>query len=549
MKTNKFSLNVFQIFFSVMLVTVLVLGGFSAARATTIAGTVIAWGRDYQDAITVPPGLTDIVAISSYAYHNLALKSDGTVVGWGNNVFGQLDIPAGLTDVIAISAGGLHCLALKSDGTVVGWGDNRYGETTIPSGLTGVIAISAGNYHNLALKADGTVVGWGENTLGQATIPEGLSGITAVSAGGMHSLALKSDGTVIVWGSNGFGQLNVPPGLTGVIAISAGFIHNLALKSDGTVVAWGNNSYGQGSTPADLTGVVSIVAGGYHNLALKEDGTAVAWGYDVYEEATIPSNLTGVIAFAAGEHHSVALVPASVPANTAPTANPGGPYLGAVNTSIAFDGSLSSDPEADPLTYAWDFGDTSTASSSMPNHTYTGSGLYNVCLTVNDGTLNSEPACTMAVVYDPSDGFVTGGGWITSPAGAYKPDESLSGHATFGFVAKYQKGATIPSGNTAFGFDLADMAFASQSYEWLVVNQGGTNAQFKGSGTINAAFDPNGNPYKFMIWAGDGRVANDPDTFRIRIWWEDTAGAQIDIYDNGVNQEIGAGNIVVHTGK
>lgn len=43
------------------------------------------------------------------------------------------------------------------------------------------------------------------------------------------------------------------------------------------------------------------------------------------------------------------------------------------------------------------------------------------------------------------------------------------------------------------------------------MNQGGTNAQFRGSRTINGPGD-----CKFMLWAGDG----DPDTFRIKIWWE-----------------------------
>ena len=86
--------------------------------------------------------------------------------------------------------------------------------------------------------------------------------------------------------------------------------------------------------------------------------------------------------------------------------------------------------------------------------------------------------------------------------------------------------------------------FRSQSYEWLVVNQAGTNAQFKGSGLINGAADANGNAYKFMLWAGDAS----PDTFRIRIWWEDAAGEH-DVYDNGTAQAIGAGNIVMHTGK
>jgi hypothetical protein len=47
-----------------------------------------------------------------------------------------------------------------------------------------------------------------------------------------------------------------------------------------------------------------------------------------------------------------------------------------------------------------------------------------------------------------------------------------------------------------------------------------------------------------MLWAGD----SSPDTFRIRIWWEDSAGEH-DVYDNGISQVIGGGNIVVHTVK
>jgi VCBS repeat-containing protein len=231
--------------------------------------------------------------------------------------------------------------------------------------------------------------------------------------------------------------------------------------------------------------------------------------------------------------------------NTAPTANPGGPYLGVINTAIPFDGSLSSDPENDPLTYAWDFGDGDggTATGATPAHSYTAAGIYDVCLTVNDGTVDSDPACTIAVVYDPSAGFVTGGGWIDSPAGAYLPDPSLAGKATFGFVSKYKKGASVPTGTTQFQFDVAGLSFYSETYEWLLVNKAGTNAQFKGSGLINDGLDPNGNEYRFMLWAADGS----PDTFRIRIWWEDAV--EHDVYDNGTDQAIGGGGIVVHTSK
>ena len=144
------------------------------------------------------------------------------------------------------------------------------------------------------------------------------------------------------------------------------------------------------------------------------------------------------------------------------------------------------------------------------------------------------------MVYDPDGGFATGGGWIWSAAGAYKSNEALKGKANFGFVSKYKKGANVPTGNTEFQFRAGDLNFHSSSYDWLVVNQGGTNAQFKGSGTINGQLSPAGEGYRLMLWAGD----DDPDTFRIKIWHED-GGEQL-VYDNGFNQEIGGGSIVIH---
>jgi len=51
--------------------------------------------------------------------------------------------------------------------------------------------------------------------------------------------------------------------------------------------------------------------------------------------------------------------------------------------------------------------------------------------------------------------------------------------------------------------------------------------------------------YKFMLWAGD----KEPDTFRIKIWEEDEFGVETVVYDNGFNQEIAGGSIVIHTKK
>jgi hypothetical protein len=79
-----------------------------------------------------------------------------------------------------------------------------------------------------------------------------------------------------------------------------------------------------------------------------------------------------------------------------------------------------------------------------------------------------------------------------------------------------------------------------------LVNQDGTNAQYQGEGTINGDLAPNNELYKFMVWANDLDPDNN-DTFRIKIWYED--GGDKVVYDNGPGQEIGGGNIKIHTKK
>ena len=86
--------------------------------------------------------------------------------------------------------------------------------------------------------------------------------------------------------------------------------------------------------------------------------------------------------------------------NNPPVANPGGPYSGAQGQPISFNGSGSSDPDGNALTYAWNFGDGGTASSALASHTYAAAGSYLVSLTVTDnGTPPlSNTATTSATV-------------------------------------------------------------------------------------------------------------------------------------------------------
>jgi hypothetical protein len=181
--------------------------------------------------------------------------------------------------------------------------------------------------------------------------------------------------------------------------------------------------------------------------------------------------------------------------------------------------------------------------------------VLNVCVRSTDAALNTNQVagtnpiqCAFLAVYDPTAGFVTGGGWINSPAGAYVADASVVGKANFGFVSKYitQKDKTTPvlTGNTEFQFQAGSLNFSSTAYDWMVVS-GTTKASYKGSGTVNGATG-----YGFLLSVVDGGSTG--DKFRMKIWDKTTSAI---VYDNQISaaddatasQLIAGGSIVIHT--
>ena len=97
------------------------------------------------------------------------------------------------------------------------------------------------------------------------------------------------------------------------------------------------------------------------------------------------------------------------PANHAPTADAGGPYAGAPGVPVAFDGTGSSDPEGDALTFAWNFGDGSSGTSATPSHAYATAAVYRVSLTVSDRSAASSDT-TIATIQGvlPARAFLFG---------------------------------------------------------------------------------------------------------------------------------------------
>ncbi|MCB0189319.1 MAG: hypothetical protein KDE31_33845, partial [Caldilineaceae bacterium] len=312
---------------------------------------------------------------------------------------------------------------------------------------------------------------------------------------------------------------------------------------------------GSGSTDAEQDPAILSYTWAFDNDGIYDDDTGINPTFDAIDgPATVTVGLLVTDEGGLTSTERAAITINNVPPTIANVSATQAPV--AVGAAINAGGSFSDPGVNDTHTGTWDWGDGSTSAATInggtvgsDNHTYAAPGVYTLKLTITDNDGDSaEQSYQFVVVYDPSVGFVTGGGAIDSPAGAYVADPSLTGEANFGFVAKYKKGQSTPDGNTQFQFKIADLQFHSNAYEWLVVTSGG-KAMFKGTGTINGA----GN-YGFLISAIDADIASstDVDLFRIKIW--DRDNRDVVVYDNQLDAgddadpttAITGGNIKIH---
>ena len=199
-------------------------------------------------------------------------------------------------------------------------------------------------------------------------------------------------------------------------------------------------------------------------------------------------------------------------------------------------------------------GGNSSLGTCSPSRQFISQGVYSITVYVKDddgGQSNS--LSVMVTIFDPDGGFVTGGGWIMSPPGAYVLDEDLVGKANFGFVSKYKKGSQTPEGQTEFQFKAGDLNFHSSAYDLGSLVVSNFKAQYKGTGTIN------GQPgYKFILTAYDGNIqgGGGVDRFRMKIIrlsdntlvYDNARGSSDDI-DAANPLAIGGGSIVIHDNK
>ncbi len=121
------------------------------------------------------------------------------------------------------------------------------------------------------------------------------------------------------------------------------------------------------------------------------------------------------------------------------------PIAGLAPMDVTFSSAGTNDPDNDPITYLWNFGDGTTSTDPNPTHGYTVNGTYNVTLTVSDGSKQGTASVTVTV------GNRLPTGTITSPTEG----------------SKYNAGNTI--NYSGEGTDLEDGTLPDSAFSWRFI--------------------------------------------------------------------------------
>ncbi len=159
-----------------------------------------------------------------------------------------------------------------------------------------------------------------------------------------------------------------------------------------------------------------------------------------------------------------------------------------VDEEATFSGSESSDPDQDPLTFAWDFGDGAVLAGETMIHAYAKPGAYTATLTVSDGVATDEAAVAVTVIVpgevyyvdgengsDDNDGTTLETAWLTIHKAAATMQAGDTTYIRGGTYDISALGEIVPAGS---GRARAYITFANYNGEEVIVEGGGIDRGF-----------------------------------------------------------------------
>jgi glucose/arabinose dehydrogenase len=153
--------------------------------------------------------------------------------------------------------------------------------------------------------------------------------------------------------------------------------------------------------------------------------------------------------------------------------------------TVHFSSAGSSDPEGQPLTYSWDFGDGTTSTAANPTHTYAAQGRYTARVTTSDGS-SSTPSNALTVtvgraptltIASPVDGAhfragdtISFSGSATDPEDGTIPQSGLSWKVVFHHLSHIHPFIdNSPGGSGSFVVPTAGHSFHETTWYELVL--------------------------------------------------------------------------------
>ena len=198
--------------------------------------------------------------------------------------------------------------------------------------------------------------------------------------------------------------------------------------------------------------------------------------------------VTGVCLACAGCGGSKSTDP---PANRAPTARAGADQSVQPGAVVRLDGSGSSDPDGDALSYSWTAPATvvlSAPTEAQPTFTAGAVGTYRFSLVVSDGARSSAP----------DEVIVTVGQANRAPVAAAGPDQRVTAGAT---VQLDGSGSSDPDG------DALSYAWTAPAGVFLSSTSGARPTFVAGAAGV----------YRVSLVVGDGRLTSPPDEVFITV--------------------------------
>ena len=169
---------------------------------------------------------------------------------------------------------------------------------------------------------------------------------------------------------------------------------SLAYSAD-VILAWDPSGPGlsykvyYGTSSRNYT--ISKDAGMKENCTISgiEEGKPYYYAVTAYDDDGNESDFSEELSY------TVPIVDVNNPPQAVVSANP---TIGDAPLIVDFDASGSSDPDYDPLTCTWDFGDGHSGSGMSTSHEYSLPGTYTVTLTVDDGYGGSDQDLTTITI-------------------------------------------------------------------------------------------------------------------------------------------------------